>query len=317
MAMQIARARRAARVRHPRDRVDPEAAGRVRAHHGGDLPGDPRPDRGRSGAAASRTGAPLEGGEARRDGPLMAGGGMTRQPRVAVVGAGLAGLTAGLALAKRGWRVDLYERSRLLGGKATSFEVDGHEVDCGQHVVLACCTATLDLVEELGLQRFALHPAAIRGDRAFAYASARAPARIRAAGAAPPDGGVRTLSAPDHARSHPGGTRAARGTRATGTPKGDMASWLRRHHQSARALRAFWDPFLVPALNAPLDRVSAEMGLFVIRTAFLGDRDAARIAYLTRPAGAARGGRRRAVRRRAPSSGGGRTCIARATASPA
>ena len=76
---------------------------------------------------------------------------MTRQPRVAVVGAGLAGLTAGLALAKRGWRVDLYERSRLLGGKATSFEVDGHEVDCGQHVVLACCTATLDLIEELGL----------------------------------------------------------------------------------------------------------------------------------------------------------------------
>ena len=76
---------------------------------------------------------------------------MTRQPRVAVVGAGLAGLTAGLALAKRGWRVDLYERSRLLGGKATSFEVEGHEVDCGQHVVLACCTATLDLIEELGL----------------------------------------------------------------------------------------------------------------------------------------------------------------------
>ena len=76
---------------------------------------------------------------------------MTRQPRVAVVGAGLAGLTAGLALARRGWRVDLYERSRLLGGKATSFEVDGHEVDCGQHGVLACCTATLELIEELGL----------------------------------------------------------------------------------------------------------------------------------------------------------------------
>ena len=50
---------------------------------------------------------------------------MSRQPRVAVVGAGLAGLTAGLELAKRGWRVDLYERSRLLGGKATSFEVEG------------------------------------------------------------------------------------------------------------------------------------------------------------------------------------------------
>jgi hydroxysqualene dehydroxylase len=77
--------------------------------------------------------------------------------------------------------------------------------------------------------------------------------------------------------------RALVAARYDRNPEGDMASWLRRQHQSARALRAFWDPFLVPALNAPLDRVSAAMGLFVIRTAFLGDRDAARIAYLTVP----------------------------------
>ncbi len=77
--------------------------------------------------------------------------------------------------------------------------------------------------------------------------------------------------------------RALVAARTDTAPHGDMAAWLRKHHQSARALRAFWDPFLVPALNAPLDRVSAAMGLFVIRTAFLGDRDAARIAYLTVP----------------------------------
>jgi hypothetical protein len=77
--------------------------------------------------------------------------------------------------------------------------------------------------------------------------------------------------------------RALVAARTDVSPKGDMGAWLRRHHQSRRALRAFWEPFLVPALNAPLDRVSAAMGLFVIRTAFLGDRDAARIAYLKVP----------------------------------
>jgi hydroxysqualene dehydroxylase len=77
--------------------------------------------------------------------------------------------------------------------------------------------------------------------------------------------------------------RALLAARRDVNPRGDMASWLRRRRQSVRALRAFWEPFLVPALNAPLDRVSAAMGLFVIRTAFLGDRDAARIAYLTVP----------------------------------
>ncbi len=207
---------------------------------------------------------------------------MKREPRVAVVGAGLAGLTAGLELAKRGWRVDIYERSRLLGGKATSFEVDGHEVDCGQHVVLACCTATVDLIAELGLReslyvqpRFEVTVLSRR----------RPPAPLRASG----------LPAPMHLMTgfarYPHLTtidrfligRALVAARYDRNPEGDMAAWLRRHRQSARALRAFWDPFLVPALNAPLDRVSAAMGLFVIRTAFLGDRDAARIAYLTVP----------------------------------
>jgi hydroxysqualene dehydroxylase len=207
---------------------------------------------------------------------------MKRQPRVAVVGAGLAGLTAGLELAKRGWHVDIYERSRLLGGKATSFEVDGHEVDCGQHVVLACCTATLDLIEELGLrdslyiqERFEV----------TVLSRTRPPARLRAS----------ALPAPMHLITgfarYPHLTALDRfligrvlvAARYDRHPEGDMATWLRQRRQSVRALRAFWDPFLVPALNAPLDRVSAAMGLFVIRTAFLGDRDAARIAYLTVP----------------------------------
>jgi hydroxysqualene dehydroxylase len=207
---------------------------------------------------------------------------MTRQPRVAVVGAGLAGLTAGLELAKRGWRVDLYERSRLLGGKATSFEVEGHEVDCGQHVVLACCTATLDLVEELGLSdALYIQPRF----EVTVLSRKRPPAQLRASGLPAPlhlmAGFARYPHLTTLDRIRVG--RALVAARTDVSPKGDMAAWLRRHHQSTRALRAFWEPFLVPALNAPLDRVSAVMGLFVIRTAFLGDRDAARIAYLRVP----------------------------------
>jgi squalene-associated FAD-dependent desaturase len=207
---------------------------------------------------------------------------MNRQPRVAVVGAGLAGLSAGLALARRGWRVDLYERSRLLGGKATSFEVEGHEVDCGQHVVLACCTATLELVEELGLSdSLYIQPRF----EVTVLSRHRPPAHLRASNLPAPlhlMGGFARyphLSTLDRLQIG----RALVAARTDVAPAGDMAAWLRRHHQSTRALRAFWNPFLVPALNAPLDRVSAEMGLFVIRTAFLGDRDAARIAYLKVP----------------------------------
>ena len=47
----------------------------------------------------------------------------------------------------------------------------------------------------------------------------------------------------------------------------------------------FWEPFLVPALNASLDEVSAEAGLFVIRSAFLADSQSARIGYSRIPLG--------------------------------
>jgi hypothetical protein len=64
-----------------------------------------------------------------------------------------------------------------------------------------------------------------------------------------------------------------------------FAAWLGRHGQGADALRGFWEPFLVPALNAPFQRVSAAAGLMVVRTALLGDRQAARIGYATVPLG--------------------------------
>jgi uncharacterized protein with NAD-binding domain and iron-sulfur cluster len=72
-------------------------------------------------------------------------------PRVAVAGGGLAGLAAALDLKDAGCEVHLFERSRLLGGRATSFELDGRVVDNGQHVYLACCTEFVRFVERAGL----------------------------------------------------------------------------------------------------------------------------------------------------------------------
>ena len=70
--------------------------------------------------------------------------------RVGVIGAGLAGLAAAVELKGAGREVTVFERSRLLGGRATSFVVAGHEVDNGQHVFLACCTEFIGFVKRLG-----------------------------------------------------------------------------------------------------------------------------------------------------------------------
>jgi squalene-associated FAD-dependent desaturase len=206
------------------------------------------------------------------------------RPHVVVVGAGLAGLAAGLELSRRGCSVTLLERSRLLGGKATSFQVGDREVDNGQHVILGCCTEFLDFADQLGM-RSALH---LQDRFEVLMLGEAGAARLRALPLpaplhlAVPFMRFRALAWRDRLavafaliaarRSHPAREEAE-----------TFAAWLSRHHQNAAARRAFWEPFIVPALNAPLAAVSAASGLFVVRTAFLGDSGAARVGWSTVP----------------------------------
>ena len=52
-------------------------------------------------------------------------------PRVAIVGAGVAGLTCARALADRGWRVRVFERGSSIGGRLASLQTDSGSFDVG------------------------------------------------------------------------------------------------------------------------------------------------------------------------------------------
>jgi squalene-hopene/tetraprenyl-beta-curcumene cyclase len=204
--------------------------------------------------------------------------------RVAVVGGGLAGLSAAVHLKDAGARVELFERSRLLGGRATSFEIDGVEVDNGQHVFLACCTEFVRFTRRVGMEReLRLQD---RFDARVVTRDGRT-GRLRAG----------LLPAPfqltESFATYPFLTlreklsiaRAllrARADRAR-TNALTFEEWLRRNGQGAGERRAFWDPFFIPALNAPYDRVSAADALFVLQTAFLRDARAARFGFSKLP----------------------------------
>jgi squalene-associated FAD-dependent desaturase len=204
--------------------------------------------------------------------------------RVAVVGAGLAGLSAALELHDRGYDVEVFERSRLLGGRATSFEVGGREIDNGQHVFLHCCDRFIGFVERVGMGH-ALHEQ-VRFD-ALVLARDGTSSRLRAA----------SLPAPFHllasfagyAHLDVGGRlRVARALASAALgpgrdPQLTFDQWLERNGQNAATRRAFWDPFFIPALNASFDRVSAADALFVISTAFVRDASAARFGFSTVP----------------------------------
>ena len=198
-------------------------------------------------------------------------------PRVAVAGGGLAGLAAALDLTRAGCEVHLFERSRLLGGRATSFEIDGRTVDNGQHVFLACCTEFIGFVDRAGMA-----DALYLQDRFdITVYSHGVRSRLRVANLPAPWHLVASMASYRHLdfRGKLQLTRALLALSREKAPPGNFAEWLRLHGQSAETIRAFWDPFMVPALNAPLEAMSAAEAAFVIRTAFLDDRDAACFGY--------------------------------------
>ncbi|MCA9283479.1 MAG: NAD(P)-binding protein, partial [Phycisphaerales bacterium] len=74
--------------------------------------------------------------------------------RIGIVGGGLAGLAAAVALVDAGQQVDVFESKSRLGGRATSFEDPrtNELIDNCQHVAMGCCTNFLDFCDRTSVR---------------------------------------------------------------------------------------------------------------------------------------------------------------------
>jgi uncharacterized protein with NAD-binding domain and iron-sulfur cluster len=229
------------------------------------------------------------------------------QRHVAVVGGGLAGITAAIALSEMGARVTLLEARPRLGGATTSFSRGGLSVDNGQHIFLRCCHAYRTLLARLGMSgsvalqdRFdvtvlapwgrarlwrdglpgPLHMArALAGYRFLTPAqrlrvlpAAAALARLAPAGRA--DAGLATARGSSPKQGGPASLGAA-----------SLGEWLAAHGQDERTRRVLWDLFTVSTLNMAGDGADLALAATVVRTALLGRPDAADIGVPAVPLG--------------------------------
>ncbi|HEX3607855.1 MAG TPA: hydroxysqualene dehydroxylase HpnE [Candidatus Dormibacteraeota bacterium] len=198
-----------------------------------------------------------------------------------MVGGGVAGISAALAAADRGWRPVLLERGPVLGGMARSHPDRqlGGELDCGQHVVLACCTEHRALLRRLGTDH--LVPLAPRLDVRVVDEHGRSCRLGESPLPAPLHLGPALLRMPFLGHRDRLAIAAAvlrlRTLRDTGGLDGvDLATWLGAAARGPRR-RAFWDLVTVATCNLATVELSAAVGAFVLREGFLLRRGAAAI----------------------------------------
>jgi len=207
---------------------------------------------------------------------------------VVVVGGGLAGITAAIALREAGARVTLLEARPRLGGATCSFTRDGLVIDNGQHVFLGCCSAyrellaRLDMTGAVSLQdRFDVTVLSPGGRARLRRTRLPGPLHMGKALA-----GYSFLTPVERLRV----TRAALAMMRLdparpGLDNERLGDWLAARGQSEHARRMLWDLFTVSALNVPGDDAGMTLAATVVKTALLGAKNAADIGVPAIPLG--------------------------------
>ena len=193
--------------------------------------------------------------------------------RVAIIGAGWAGLAAAVTLVDQGIAVEVFEASRHLGGRARRVTVEGLELDNGQHILIGAYAEALRLVRAVGVDpagAFLRLPLELRTASGF---------RLRAASLPPPFhllvGLLRAEGIGFGDRIATARLVAAHRRRAYRLARDDsVQAWLQRHRQPDTVRDALWTPLCTAALNTPVVRASAQVFLNVLRDTIEGDRGA-------------------------------------------
>jgi squalene-associated FAD-dependent desaturase len=218
----------------------------------------------------------------------MSAASMSEEHEVLILGAGLAGLSAAVALSGAGARVALAERKPYVGGRAYSYLHPAlDEVIDSQHVLLGCCTNLIDLcrlaradrhirwydcitflqpgTETTPMRRSDIGPNSLPSPGHSALSFLRAPMLTFA------DKYRIGIGLLEFLRSYPSSDHEP------------FSTWLKRTRQTDRAIRHFWEPVIVGALNDSFDRCSTRYAGQVFHESFLKSAAGGRLGIPSQP----------------------------------
>ena len=194
-----------------------------------------------------------------------------------VVGAGLAGMAAAIALESAGVQVTLLESSRRLGGRASSFEdpQTGEILDNCQHVLLGCCTNLLDFYRRMGVEHLisferTIHFVDDRGNRHGLSGTPGLPAPLHLGPSMLRFGALTLAERVALARAMTAMLRLGREGRLALSDI-PFAQWLEEHRQPPSLVSKLYDAILIGSLNEDPCRASAAYAIQVFQDALLSN----------------------------------------------
>ena len=187
--------------------------------------------------------------------------------RVAIVGAGWAGMAAAMAATQRGHQVTVFEAARSVGGRARALDArlpDGTPVvlDNGQHILIGAYTETLKLMRLVGVAPEAtLHrlPLNLQFPDGSGLALPRWPSPLDALAGMLTAGGWSWADKWSLLRAASGWQRRGFACAAS-TSVADLCATL-----TPRVVQMLIEPLCVSALNTPAARASGQVFLTVLR----------------------------------------------------
>jgi len=198
---------------------------------------------------------------------------LSGKARVAIIGAGYAGIAAALELTAAGIPTDLFESSRTLGGRARHVDFDGMAVDNGLHILIGAYRETLRLMRLVGAdpQRLLLRlPLTLDYPGAVRLAAPRLPAPLHLVVALLGAGGLEFSEKFAAIRF----MQAIKRNQFRLPEDISVAALLAAHRQPPKLRRYLWEPLCLSALNTPAASASAQVFLNVLRDSLAAQRQA-------------------------------------------
>lgn len=203
----------------------------------------------------------------------------SQPPRIAVIGAGMAGLSAAAYLSQLDCAVHVFEAAGQAGGRTRGVNLHGTAVDNGQHLLLGAYQHTLQLLAQCGIDeqevllRMPFHwhiaPLNIQSQGGKFPRLALLYALLRAQG-------LDWLQRWQLLRLMLALAWQGKQKLSALIPAGDCSvqDWLAAQGQSQYLVDYLWQPLCLAALNTPINQASARSFVHVLHDALLSSANA-------------------------------------------